>query len=163
MQVPQDDGVDPDNDNDTDTVPYYTVYGSVEDLRAALAKPDADPNKVWFSRCFGEGDISETSDDYDPDGFNEWRTDTAVSLCFWSASGDVEAKLQLLLDHPATDAVAVMESVARMDIHEGAAHMLTRVREWAAAKGVDVPAVEAAPIPVPTTATTLFVLFTNRA
>ncbi len=157
MQVPHDDGVDPDNDNDADTVPYHTVYGSVEDLRTALAKPDADPNKVWFSRCFGDG-ISETSEDYDPDGFNEWRTDTAVSLCFWSASGDVGAKLQLLLDHPATDAAAAMESVARLDIHEGAVHMLDRVEEWAAAKGVDVPAVYAAVVGNPSAVTILYVL-----
>lgn len=149
MQVLHDDGVD--------LVPYHTVYGSVEDLRTALAKPDADPNKVWFTRCFGDG-IPETSEDYDPDGFNEWRTDTAVSLCFWSASGDVGAKLQLLLDHPATDAAAVMESVARLDIHEGAVHMLDRVKEWAAAKGVDVAAAYAAAVGDPTTAPSLFVL-----
>jgi hypothetical protein len=157
MQVSLDDGVDPDNDNDADTVPYLTVYGSVEDLRAALTKPDADPNKVWFTRCFGEG-IPETSEDYDPDGFNEWRTDTAVSLCFWSASGDVGAKLQLLLDHPATDAAAAMESVARLDIDEGAVPMLRRVKEWAAAKGVDVPAVYAAAVGNPATAPSLFVV-----
>lgn len=135
------------DDNRTDwsgTVAHETVYGSTEDLRLALGKPDSDPNMPWFTRFQGPG-IPETADDYDPDGYNDIQVDTAVSLCFWEALGNRADKLQLLLDDPRTDATLAMASIARMreDIMQEDVAMLHQVEVWATSKGVDVKAVYA--------------------
>jgi hypothetical protein len=82
------------------------------------------------------------------------KVDTPVSLCFWEALGDWEAKVQVLMDDPRTDAALAMESIARMrDMIDDFTRMLNdstymqtlrRVEEWAASKGVDLADVYAA-------------------
>ncbi len=99
-------------------ITYETEYGTLESMQAAL-DAGADPNrKVWD--C------------------GEW--DSAVSLCFYAAIGDIPAKLKLLLACPTLDAGMVVESMARrrdsvLPFDEG---MLASVKDWASGRGVDV-------------------------
>ena len=130
---------DDDVDVDIGTVCHTTVYGTVEALEAVLEK-GANPNLPWYTFFPGTG-IPEDDPRHDPEGYNLVQEDTAVSLCFWEALGDCDAKIRLLTAHPTTDPLLAMRSIARNRDEYWDGDQLTYVENWARAKGVDVDAV----------------------